>query len=436
MAAKTQPPAAVASAAGFAAAFEDTVQAFCLAQGLFAPRSRVIAAVSGGADSMALLLFLLRRADSLGVTVEAVHVDHGIRGAASAADAAFVARFCAAHGVPLHRFSAAEAGIPVPEHPSEDWARRLRYGFFEQLLAAPGAGDAAAPAGPGAAPLAAPGGESARPPVCIATAHTQNDQAETLLFRLARGAGLRGAGGIRPVRGAYVRPLLSVTRAGTEGYCAALGVPWVQDESNLTDQYARGRLRAGALPALTAANGAAVEHLAAFCARMQRLDGYFAAKGETLLQAAALPAEPAHPDETGVPPAAERPANTPAPPNSPTPDRPPHPDPPVLAAWALAPLQAALGEDEPVLEAALLALLEHHLPACPPSEHRVALLKALIAEGKGAVQLTADAALLAGRGSLRLCAAHNVSGGRTGGGKAAPEPAAAPAEQPVKPPEK
>lgn len=398
MAAGTQPPMAAASAAGFAAAFEDTVQAFCLAQGLFAPRSRVIAAVSGGADSMALLLFLLRRADSLGVTVEAVHVDHGIRGAASAADAAFVARFCAAHGVPLHRFSAAEAGIPVPEHPSEDWARRLRYGFFEQLLARLGAGDAAAPAGPGA-----PGGEAARPPVCIATAHTQNDQAETLLFRLARGAGLRGAGGIRPVRGAYVRPLLSVTRAGTEGYCAALGVPWVQDESNLTDQYARGRLRAGALPALTAANGAAVEHLAAFCARMQRLDGYFAAKGETLLQAAALPAEPV---------------------------------PPVLAAWALAPLQAALGEDEPVLEAALLALLERHLPACPPSEHRVALLKALIAEGKGAVQLTADAALLAGRGSLRLCAAHNVSGGRTGGGKAAPEPAATPAEQPVKPPEK
>lgn len=385
MAAGTQPPMAAASAAGFAAAFEDTVQAFCLAQGLFAPRSRVIAAVSGGADSMALLLFLLRRADSLGVTVEAVHVDHGIRGAASAADAAFVARFCAAHGVPLHRFSAAEAGIPVPEHPSEDWARRLRYGFFEQLLAAPGAG------------------EEAAPPVCIATAHTQNDQAETLLFRLARGAGLRGAGGIRPVRGAYVRPLLAVTRAGVERYCAALGVPWVQDESNLTDQYARGRLRAGALPALTAANGAAVEHLAAFCARMQRLDGYFAAKGETLLQAAALPAEPV---------------------------------PPVLAAWALAPLQAALGEDEPVLEAALLALLEHHLPACPPSERRITLMKQLIAEGKGAVQLTADMALLAGRGSLRLCAAHNVSGGRTGGGKAAPERAAAPAEQPVKPPEK
>lgn len=406
MAAGTQPPMAAASAAGFAAAFEDTVQAFCLAQGLFAPRSRVIAAVSGGADSMALLLFLLRRADSLGVTVEAVHVDHGIRGAASAADAAFVARFCAAHGVPLHRFSAAEAGIPVPEHPSEDWARRLRYGFFEQLLAAPGAGEEAAPAGPagpGAAPLAEPGGGSARPPVCIATAHTQNDQAETLLFRLARGAGLRGAGGIRPVRGAYVRPLLSVSRAGTEGYCAALGVPWVQDESNLTDQYARGRLRAGALPALTAANEAAVEHLAAFCARMQRLDGYFAAKGETLLQAAALPAEPV---------------------------------PPVLAAWALAPLQAALGEDEPVLEAALLALLEHHLPACPPSERRITLMKQLIAEGKGAVQLTADMALLAGRGSLRLCAAHNVSGGRTGGGKAAPEPAATPAEQPVKPPKK
>lgn len=408
MAAGTQRPAAKAQgqtqppAAAVTAAFEDTVQRFCCEQGLFAPHSRVIAAVSGGADSMALLLFLVRRAGSLGLTVEAVHIDHGIRGAASAADAEFVAGFCAAHGVPLHRFSAAEAGIPVPDHPSEDWARRLRYGFFAQLLAGIGAEDPAAPAE--AAGFGAPGGEpaGARPPVCIATAHTKNDQAETLLFRLARGAGLRGAGGIRPVRGPYVRPLLAVTRAEVECYCAALGLPWVQDATNLTDQYARGRLRAGALPALGAVNGAAVEHLAGFCARMQRLDGYFAAKGETLLQAAALPAGQTGPDKTGIPPAVPAPEET-AP-----------PAPPVLAAWALAPLQAALGQEEPVLEAALLLLLERHLPACPPGERTISLLKTLIARGRGAVQLTADIALLAGRGSLRLCAVHNVSGERGG----------------------
>ena len=85
--------------------------------------------------------------------------------------------------------------MAVPPHAGEDWARRLRYACFAQLLA---------------------GGID-----CIATAHTATDQAETLLFRLARGTGLHGAGGIRPRRPGYCRPLLGLTRAETEALCAA-----------------------------------------------------------------------------------------------------------------------------------------------------------------------------------------------------------------------
>lgn len=375
-----------AAPGGAAQRFEQTVLGYCARQGLFAPQDRVIAAVSGGADSMALLVFLLRCAAALGIRVEAAHVDHGIRGERSKADAAFVADFCARHEVVLHAFSAPEEGIPVPQHPSEDWARRLRYGFFARLLPdaekPPQAGQTPGGAGePADQGKAKPG-----PRVWIATAHTLNDQAETLLFRLARGAGLRGAGGIRPVSGAFVRPLLAVSRAETEGYCAALGIPFVQDETNASPAYARNRLRA-ALPALISANAGAPRHLAAFCERMQRLDGYFAAKGETLLQAAQTP-----------------------------------------GGWSLAVLQKALDGEEPVLEAALRALLESALgPACAPDAHKLELAKQLVARGRGALQLNGGLALTAGQGRLRLCAVRNVSGSGSSGaqGAAGPQGAAA-----------
>lgn len=152
--------------------FEERVLAAC--KELLAPGDRVIAAVSGGADSMALLQFLLEYKDALGVGVEAVHVDHRMR-ADSARDAAFVAKFCQKNGVPLHAFAAAAP----PARPSEEWCRELRYGFFE-TLAAPG--------------------------VKIATAHTLSDQAETLLLRLARGPGCGARRASPPCAGASCGP--------------------------------------------------------------------------------------------------------------------------------------------------------------------------------------------------------------------------------------
>ena len=207
------------------------VRAFCEAEALLTPLAagkplHLAAAVSGGADSMALLHLLLALQAESGFVLSVCHVNHGLRGETADRDEAFVREACAELGLPLRVFRPAEVGFTVPPHAGEDWARRLRYACFEQLRQ-----------------------EGID---CIATAHTASDQAETLLFRLARGTGLHGAGGIRPKRPGYCRPLLGLTRAETEAVCTARGQRWVTDETNTGDDYARNRLRHGMLPLLAA----------------------------------------------------------------------------------------------------------------------------------------------------------------------------------------
>ncbi len=308
------------------------VEDFCTREGLLQSGTplRLAAAVSGGADSMALLLLLRQLQPRFGYTLSACHVNHGLRGQSADRDEAFVRAECARLGVPLRVFHAAELAVP-PAHAGEDWARRLRYTAFAQLQ---GQGIDA-----------------------IATAHTANDQAETLLLRLARGTGLHGAGGIRPRRGCYLRPLLCLSRAETEAVCRAAGQPWVTDETNDTDAYARNRLRHSALPALESTNAAAVQNLARFCEKAARADAYLAAGAAKLLAAARLPgAEP---------------------------------------AWQLAPLQAA---DPLLLETALHSLVA---PVRDAEEKYVQLLCAVVRQGSGAVQLTGQVRFCAGNGCLR-----------------------------------
>ena len=308
------------------------VEDFCIREGLLQPGAsqHLAAAVSGGADSMALLLLLRQLQPRFGYTLSACHVNHGLRGQSADRDEAFVRAECARLGVPLRVFHAAELASP-PAHAGEDWARRLRYTAFAQLQ---GQGIDA-----------------------IATAHTANDQAETLLLRLARGTGLHGAGGIRPRRGCYLRPLLCLSRAETEAVCRAAGQPWVTDETNDTDAYARNRLRHNALPALESTNAAAVQNLARFCEKAARADVYFAAEAARLLAAARLPG-----------------AET---------------------AWQLAPLQAA---DPLLLETALHSLVA---PVRDAEEKYVQLLCAVVRQGSGAVQLTGQVRFCAGNGCLR-----------------------------------
>lgn len=209
---------------------------------------------------MALLLFLLRCREELNILVEAAHVNHGIRGAQADADAECVSRFCATHAVPFHLLDAVRQGMPIPAHPGEEWARKLRYNYFDRLAEERGAK--------------------------IATAHTLSDQTETLLFRLARGTGLHGAAGIPVRRGPYVRPFLCLTRDETVGYCDACGQSYVQDATNEQDEYARNRIRHFAVPALKAANPAAEHAVGRFCEQAARLDEWLTEKARSLLRQA------------------------------------------------------------------------------------------------------------------------------------------------------
>lgn len=239
-----------------AADFEERVLESIRSQNMLRPGDRVIAAVSGGADSMALLRFFLRRGPELGIRLEAAHVNHGLRDAAED-DERFVKEFCAREGIPLHCHRAEKQEQPR----SEDWARQLRYSFFQQLA-------------------------DQDPAVKIATAHTLTDQAETLLFRLARGTGLAGAAGIPPVRGPYIRPLLELPREETERYCLVTNTCFVEDESNASDRYARNRIRHRVLPQLEQINPEAQRALGEYCRRAQGWLQYFRREGEHLLQTA------------------------------------------------------------------------------------------------------------------------------------------------------
>lgn len=189
----------------------------------FRPGDRVAAAVSGGADSVALLELLLEARDRLGIVVAVAHYNHRLRGGESDTDAEFVERLAAAREVPFFGGSAAT----LHHSNVEALARRDRYRFFEQLARQGSVGK-------------------------VATAHTADDQAETVLARLLRGGGPAGLSGILPGgrEGRVVRPLLEVRRAELRAWAAARGLTWHEDSSNLNLRFLRNRIRHQLLPQL------------------------------------------------------------------------------------------------------------------------------------------------------------------------------------------
>lgn len=194
--------------------------------------SRVLCAVSGGADSMCLLHLLHSRRSELGLEVFAAHYEHGLRGQESLRDASFVQSFCQSQGIVClleHGQAGAfakEKGLGV-----EEAARQLRYDFLQR---------------------------AAEQLSCtrIATAHNADDNVETMLFNLCRGSGTAGLRGIPPVRGNIVRPLLSCTRVEIEDYLKANNLPHVEDSSNLSDDYSRNLIRHRVMPELRELNPA------------------------------------------------------------------------------------------------------------------------------------------------------------------------------------
>ncbi len=190
---------------------------------------KICVAVSGGKDSMALLHYLKTHGEEFGVTLCALNCDHGIRGEASERDSAFVAAYCGGNCIDLYSFKA-EKG----QFKSENEARVWRQSCYNRVLSG------------GKADL-------------IATAHHLNDNAETVLFNLARGAALSGMTGITdmPALG-LIRPLIDCSREEIDGYIEDNKIPFVTDESNLTDDYTRNKIRHNVLPALDeAVHGAA-----------------------------------------------------------------------------------------------------------------------------------------------------------------------------------
>jgi len=190
------------------------------------PGERMGVAVSGGADSVALLRLLHELQDELGIRLAALHFQHGLRGAESAGDEAFVAEFAARLGVEFTRDGADVAAWAEREGVNlEEAGRRLRTEFFERVVRE---------------------GRVTR----VATAHTADDQAETVLAHLLRGSGLAGMAGIYPEAGVVVRPLLEVRRAELREWLKEIGQTWREDATNADTTRLRARIRNELVPVL------------------------------------------------------------------------------------------------------------------------------------------------------------------------------------------
>lgn len=224
-----------------------------LAERLTPVPRRMLAGVSGGADSVALLLLLLERQ----AQITAVHVNHGLRGEASDGDERFVRELCGKLGVPLVTFR-----LDAPADPGEDWARRERYACFRKAAEQTGIR-------------------------AIALAHHREDQAETLLMHLLRGAGLTGLGAMARETEqdglTIIRPLLDVSREELRAYLADVGQDWREDASNGEMRYLRNALRHGVMPQLERLAPGAAKRLAGTAAILREEEALLQRMAEDFL---------------------------------------------------------------------------------------------------------------------------------------------------------
>lgn len=198
----------------------------------------VIVGVSGGADSICLVLVLLELQKTMGFQMVAVHINHGLRGTDADADETFVKQFCMEHGILFESYFAdVELFAKKRKQSTEEAGREVRREFFRQALEKHGG-------------------------TKVALAHHQDDNAETLFLNLTRGTGLKGLGGIAPKKDCFIRPLLCVRRREIETYLKEQKVSYCTDTTNESDKYARNRIRNHVIPYLEEAiNPKTVEHM-------------------------------------------------------------------------------------------------------------------------------------------------------------------------------
>ena len=210
---------------------------FVRQQRMIEPGDTVICALSGGADSIALLFALYLLKDKLNIQLSAAHFNHHLRGEESDRDEAFAREFCERYDIPL---TLGEGQIVPGKKGLEAAARDARYAFLRGL------------------------------PGKIATAHTADDNAETVLMHLVRGTGLKGLGGIAPQNGAVIRPMLSCTRQDVEDFCAEWCLNYITDSSNEGDDFLRNRLRHHVMPLLKQENPQLAANTSAMALRLRQ----------------------------------------------------------------------------------------------------------------------------------------------------------------------
>ncbi len=211
------------------------------------PGDQVVCAVSGGADSMALLWAMYLLKDKLRISLSAAHFNHRLRGSESDRDEAFVKEFCEGFGIP---FTAGSGQVTTGAKGLEAAARDARYAFLRSL------------------------------PGKIATAHTADDNAETILMHLVRGTGLKGLGGIAPVNGQLIRPMLNVTRDEVVAFLREYSVPYMEDSTNAGDDFLRNRLRHHVMPLLKQENPSLSQNLSAMALRLRQDESALEAAAE------------------------------------------------------------------------------------------------------------------------------------------------------------
>ena len=224
----------------------------------------IVAAVSGGRDSACLLRVLKELSSSWPFTLEALHVNHGLRGAEADRDEEFTGNLCRELGVPLTvrrenvRKAAAERGLS-----EEEAGRQIRYEALRET-----------------AEVRRKERGAGAPPCVIATAHHRDDSAETILLNLFRGSGLKGLGGIRPAAGDVIRPLIETDPREIRSWMEEHGYSWCEDSTNRDPVYARNRIRCQILPQAREINGEAA-------ANIVRAGGFLAQADEYLEKQAA-----------------------------------------------------------------------------------------------------------------------------------------------------
>lgn len=223
----------------------------------------VCTALSGGADSVSLLLAMKALSEEHGFTLSACHLNHGLRDAESDGDQRFCEELCARLQIPLITKKVNIAEFSDKHESVEETARRVRYGFFRETLNTLG--------------------ENA----VLATAHTANDNAETVLINAIRGTGLAGLCGIPPVRGlgefSVIRPLLGCTRTDVEKFLTEKDQSYVTDSTNLSEEYTRNKIRHRVLPEIAEINPSVLEVFGRMCKSLREDNAFLEETAERAL---------------------------------------------------------------------------------------------------------------------------------------------------------